>query len=278
MPKVFISYRREDADLFAGRLCDRLQAEYGRENVFMDVDSIPFGVDFRQNIADAVGGCDFCLAVIGGRWLDSDADGRRRIDDPRDYVRLEIATALGAGIPVIPVLVGETVAPKETELPDDLKPLAYRNACPVAPGRDFHLHVERLIKGLGTRPHNVERPERQEVSGSSESWATGSATTPNVRCPWIEIASGPDQGTRYKLSLDRITIGRHPDCDISLSSAAISRYHTQLVRTEAGYEIEDLHTRNGTYVNGRTISDRVLLADGDRIHVGEYILKYRRRP
>jgi hypothetical protein len=104
---IFISYRRDDSSAFAGRLYDRLVERYGMDQVFMDVDNIPPGVDFAEAIAQAVGTCDVLLAVIGQHWLTvTGQDGRRRLDNPRDMVRLEVEAALTRDVPVIPVLVG----------------------------------------------------------------------------------------------------------------------------------------------------------------------------
>ena len=119
----------------------------------MDIDAIPLGVDFRKYLADEVNQCDVLLAVIGDHWLDAAyRDGpkkdTRRLDDPQDYVRIEIESALARGIPVVPLLVGRTAMPGETDLPDGLKELAYRNAAAVRSGPDFHGQVDRLIRGL----------------------------------------------------------------------------------------------------------------------------------
>src|SRR5947209_12396451 len=123
MPKIFISYRREDSEHIAGRIYDRLEPCFGRDNVFLDIDTIPFGVDFREHLDQAVGRCDVLLAVIGERWLevrfkDGPKEGQRRLDDPTDFVRIEIESALARGIPVIPVLVGTARMPDYLELPD----------------------------------------------------------------------------------------------------------------------------------------------------------------
>ena len=142
MPKIFISYRRDDSTAAAGRIYDRLGAHFGRDSVFMDVDAIPFGVDFRQHLTDAVGACDILLAVIGEQWLTP------RLQDAKDFVRIEIEAALKRGIPVIPVLLGKTFMPREEDLPTALAGLSYRNAAPVDPGRDFHGHLDRLIRGI----------------------------------------------------------------------------------------------------------------------------------
>jgi sulfatase modifying factor 1 len=153
MPRIFISYRREDSELFTGRLHDRLEPHFGRENVFMDIDDIPFGVDFRKHLDEAVSRCDVLLAIIGENWLnvchrEGPRQGSRRLEDPADFVRIEILSALARGIPVIPVLVGGARVPTERELPEGLKDLAYRHAAEVRGGRDFKDHVARLIRGL----------------------------------------------------------------------------------------------------------------------------------
>jgi hypothetical protein len=156
MPRIFISYRREDSGDAAGRLCDCLRTRFGHGNVFMDVDSIPYGADFPQHLAQTVSRCDVLLAVIGERWLEIRYDegpkkDQRRLDDPEDFVRIEIQSALTRDIPVVPVLIGQASMPHAEELPDDLKQLAFRNAAEVRPGRDFRAHVDRLAQSLDSR-------------------------------------------------------------------------------------------------------------------------------
>jgi hypothetical protein len=148
MPKLFISYRRDDSIGVAGRIYDRLAAHFGRDAVFMDVDAIPFGVDFRQYLNDAVSRCDVLLAVVGEAWLGICQTGRRRLDDPKDFVRIEVEAGLRRGIPVIPVVIAPAKMPQEADLPETLRELAYRNALVIDPGRDFHSHLDRLIRGI----------------------------------------------------------------------------------------------------------------------------------
>ena len=148
---VFLSYRREDSLHQAGRLYDHLVGRFGRRQVFKDVHSIPPGLDFREILTERVAACDVFLAVIGDRWLSvSGRDGRRRIDDPRDFVRIEIEAALSRKIPVIPVLVGDSSVPPPEELPESLLDLAYRHASRVRPDPDFHHDMDRLIRGIET--------------------------------------------------------------------------------------------------------------------------------
>ncbi len=148
MPKIFISYRRNDSATSAGRIYDRLEGHFGQGQVFMDVDTIRPGVNFVEVVEQAVGVCDGLVAVIGSQWLEaSDATGSRRLEDPADLVRLEIATALERDIRVIPVLVLGAEMPRETDLPEDLKGLAHRNALEVSDNR-FRSDVEQLIEAL----------------------------------------------------------------------------------------------------------------------------------
>jgi hypothetical protein len=100
--KIFISYRRDDSAGHAGRVHDRLEREFGRDLLFMDVDAIPFGVNFVKVLEEEVAKCDELLAIIGPGWLDArDEDGNRRLENPHDYIRIEIAAALKRDIPVI---------------------------------------------------------------------------------------------------------------------------------------------------------------------------------
>src|SRR5262245_23732537 len=106
MPKIFISDRWEDSEHATGRIYDRLELRFGADNVFFDVDAIRTGVDFRRRLAEALGQSDVVLVVIGEAWLgaryrDGPRAGQRRLDDPKDFVRVEVEAALARGIPVV---------------------------------------------------------------------------------------------------------------------------------------------------------------------------------
>ena len=131
--RVFISYRRDGTAGYAGRLFDRLSEHFDPENVFMDVATIEPGLDFVEAIERAVGSCDVLLALIGHEWLQStDAPGHRYLDNPADYVRLEITKALDRNIRVIPVLVDGARMPTVDELPTPLQSLVRRHALEIS--------------------------------------------------------------------------------------------------------------------------------------------------
>lgn len=149
MPTIFISYRRADSASEAGRLYDRLVERYGESGVFKDVDSIPPGVRFPEYITEALEASDVALILIGPRWLDASSGwGRRRLDDPADFVRIEIETALRLGIAVIPVLVNGAKMPPAHRLPENLRPLLQQNAVSLRQDPDFSHDVERVFHAV----------------------------------------------------------------------------------------------------------------------------------
>jgi hypothetical protein len=162
MRAIFISYRREDTEGQAGRLYDDLATQFGEDSVFMDVAGIEPGRDFRRAIDEQVASCGVLLALIGKRWLDAgDESGRRRLDDPMDFVRVETTSALRRDIPVIPVLVQGASMPRAEQLPPDMAELAYRNGVELSHARwDSDLQV--LIRTL--RPHVALSPRRAKTS------------------------------------------------------------------------------------------------------------------
>ena len=146
--KVFLSYRRDDSAPYAGRIQDRLVREFGRDLSFMDVDAVPLGLNFVKVLNDEVAKCDVLLALIGPKWLDArDDSGKRRLDDPNDFVRIEIGAALQRNIAVIPILLDGASIPKPNQLPEALQELALRNGLEVRHA-SFHNDLDRLIQGL----------------------------------------------------------------------------------------------------------------------------------
>jgi tetratricopeptide (TPR) repeat protein len=175
--KIFINYRQDDSPGTAGRLHDRLAQTFGRKNLFMDVDHIPAGVDFGDYLNKQVAACDVFLVVIGPNWLNAKDDrGRRRFDNPDDFVTIEIAAALARNIRVIPVLVDGARTLKADKLPDSVKPLVRRNAVEVRNtqfGRDAEALANKVREAL-----EVARP----VTGRWPFLASGAA--------WLMVPGG----------------------------------------------------------------------------------------
>ena len=146
--QIFISYRRADTSWAVTSLCSSLLKHFSEKQIFRDIDTISPGEDFVDALEEAVSKCDVLIAVIGKDWLNIiNKRGERALDNASDFVRVEIATALKRKIRVIPVLVDNTIMPSAEELPDDLKPLARRNAVELNSHR-FNLDAEQLIKAL----------------------------------------------------------------------------------------------------------------------------------
>ena len=134
--KIFISYRRADSSGVAGRLSDSLSTYFGDERVFRDIEDIAGGANFGNVIEQNLQSADAVIVLIGHSWLAiTDSKGQRRLDDPDDWVALEIAAALRLGISVYPILIENTPMPREEELPEKLKPLSRCNALSITDKR-----------------------------------------------------------------------------------------------------------------------------------------------
>jgi hypothetical protein len=151
MPKLFLSYRRTDTQMVAGRLRQSLVGRFGEEAVFRDKDSIAAGEDWTRAIREGLTGEVVVLALIGHDWAGTaDAEGRRRLDDPTDWNRVELEQALTQGGRVIPVLVDGTQMPRESDLPESLRPLTHLNALKLRDD-DWEPDVERLLRAVGPK-------------------------------------------------------------------------------------------------------------------------------
>ena len=162
MSKIFISYRRSDSEYVTGWIYDRLTTEFGKDEIFKDVDNIPLGVDFRTHLDQAISQCKICLCVIGQDWLDArDNEGNRRLELDQDFVRIELESALSRNIPVIPLLVRGARMPSPQQLPQSLQALAFRNGTVVRSAPDFHRDMDRLIAGIDQHFDNPPQPAPQ---------------------------------------------------------------------------------------------------------------------
>jgi outer membrane protein assembly factor BamD (BamD/ComL family) len=166
--KIFINYRRGDDPGTTGRLFDRLQDVFDPQQLFLDVDNIAPGLDFVRELNDRVAECDIVLSVIGRSWLDSrNAEGKRRLDDPDDFVRIEIESALKQSKRVIPVLVGEGQLPRPEDLPETLRPLTRRNAVRLTHER-FRADTQSLIKALQQALEEIDALKRTQSDVKAE--------------------------------------------------------------------------------------------------------------
>jgi hypothetical protein len=216
--RIFISYRRQDTAYAAGWLFDRLADRYGGGQVFKDVDSIELGDNFVEVLTGAVGSCDVLLALIGPRWLTiADDHGRRRLDSPDDFVRLEIEAALTRKVLVIPILVDDAKIPPAKELPDSLVELVHRQALELSPAR-FASDTSRLLKVLDrtlgeVRYQREEQegsegtagpPPRPEPSGRSSEQRNRSRMLARVRSFWVDgvLEQSLHQIARLELGLE----------------------------------------------------------------------------
>jgi hypothetical protein len=157
--RIFINYRREDTEAAANWLHEKLSQQFGEENVFIDTDDIPAGIDFVEYLRGQIDSCDVFLAMMGRGWATAtDAQGRSRLMSEQDFVRREIRAALARGIPVIPVLVDGTPMPGEMQLPADIMPLRRRQSVDLRL-REFRQDVERLVVKI-REAHRIGRSVR----------------------------------------------------------------------------------------------------------------------
>ncbi len=165
MARIFISYRRQDSPATTGRIYDQLEAAFGSDKVFRDIDDISAGQDFRAKIAQEVDKSDILLVIIGPKWASiTDSNGDRRLDNPNDFVRLEVEEGLkNPKKIVIPVLAENASMPSPETLPKSMRELCYRNAVSVRQDPDFHPDMQKLINqirkitNIGT-PLSQKRP------------------------------------------------------------------------------------------------------------------------
>ncbi len=176
--KIFINYRRSDSEGVTGRLYDRLESVYTRDRLFIDVDSIAKGEDFVRAMTDRVEQAQVLLAVIGPDWLTAtDSEGKRRLDDSGDPVRIELEKALASGKIIIPVLVGRAAMPREKDLPDSLKPLARRNAEEVDHAtfaqdvRRLTAEIDRAMEAENARLAAERKREQARLKAEAEARA-----------------------------------------------------------------------------------------------------------
>jgi TIR domain len=184
MSGVFISYRREDSAAHAGRVYDRLASHLGEQQVFRDIDTLAPGVEFAAVIRERIRACDALVAIIGPNWVTlANAQGQRRLDDPKDLVKAEIAEALWQDKLVIPALVGSAAMPREGDLPHEIAALAQRNAIEISE-RHFDQDLQQLADAVRSK-----MPEQTNALKSVE------VVSPGLAAWWAWLKNSDNRGT-----------------------------------------------------------------------------------
>ena len=219
MAKIFICYRREDGKWPAQWIYNDLVNHFGSESVVFDVDTIPLGTDFREYLNNQVSKCDILLAVIGDQWIEL---LKQRIDQPKDFVRIEIQAALERNIPVVPVLVGEAPVPNEKNLPPELVKLAYSQATEVHAGPDLQTHLKRLMSGLDRLIAERKRKQKEEQKrGETPKTYTNAIGMEFVLIPAGNIMMGshisPEEAVRKYGGIAELFKREHPQHKVTIS-------------------------------------------------------------
>jgi hypothetical protein len=273
MARIFISYRRGDTGGYAGRLCDRLTARFGGDQVFMDIQDIHPGQNFVTSIEDTIATCDCVIVVIGPQWLET---VQKRVQSGDDFVRHEVSSALKRQITVIPVLVGRASMPSAADLPAELAELSLRNAVEIRDER-FDDDVAALEKSLATELHLAEprdvgssprfasrwlvaigllliagatggyflfRPASRVAGDAATAVAVAAPTVPAIDGEWVaEMQKPGQQPFRIRLSFRRVgdsiggmvryPTGDGPMHDVTLKGRALTFYTTHVPQFES---------------------------------------------
>jgi TIR domain len=221
MHKIFISYRREDSIETTGRIYDWLDSRLAPNSIFMDVDSIPPGADFRVAIKDTITSAGVMLVVIGPRWLTvrEPNGGAPRIDNPNDFVRIEVELAIQNNIPIIPILVQEATMPAADDLPNSLTSLAYRTAVKVRPNPDFQGDMIRVMKGIESIDSDIVFSQQ---AGKSSEQAEKEPTNPELDLPPIPEGGRSEYGFYYTRVVTRTIDDKYTEHRIIRKEFALS--------------------------------------------------------
>jgi formylglycine-generating enzyme required for sulfatase activity len=251
---IFISYRRDDAAAWAGRLTADLRRKFPRGDVFQDISAIGIGEDFVDAMRRSLATCAVTIVMIGPRWLGArDEHGQRRLDDPDDWVRLEIEESLKRdGLRVVPLLVGTARMPRAAELPESLRPLARRNAHEIS-DRRWDYDVSELVKALKKIGALAAGPKASGSAGTvapPAEWVPGKVFRDGDDCPEMvvipageflmgspvsEVGRSDDEGPQHIVRIGKpFALGRY-----ALTIGEFSRFvQASGYRTEAERDSE----------------------------------------
>ncbi len=206
MSKILISYRREDNAYITDRIYDRLIQAFP-QSVFRDLDSVPLSDDFLAYLDEQVANCDVFLGVIGRDWLKGKGcKGKSRLQDPEDFVRIEIESALKRQIPVIPVLVQGAIIPEAERLPASIQELSYRHGIAVRPDPDFHKDMDLLIAHLKQPVCGLSEPQMESEGLAKPVQKETKLANHATPADMVKVPKGPflygDENTRTTIDHD----------------------------------------------------------------------------
>jgi hypothetical protein len=241
---VFISYRRGDSAGHTGRLLDSLDDRFGTEAFFRDLESLEVGGDFPAELDKALAGCSVVLVMIGPSWLTAQAGGTRRLDQPGDFVRLEVAGALARkDVRTIPVLVGGAAMPSGDELPEGLKPLASRNAIEISDSR-WDYDVGRLADALVRTAGLKDRRAVQQTTSTGPA-SDVARPKPNKRPSFLGKAAlvvlGGVGAVLGLIVLDAMLSGEPPEIALGTFEHDGLTWTTDTVATDFDWSGADAH-------------------------------------
>ncbi|MGG6239110.1 toll/interleukin-1 receptor domain-containing protein [Nodosilinea sp. AN01ver1] len=236
--RIFISYRRADSLSESGRIYDCLSSEFGENYVYKDVHSISAGSDYRKHIKDALKKCDILIVIIGKSWLTvMEADEQtRRLDNPEDWVRLEIETALKRKIVIIPVLVGGASLPKAHELPKSLKDITYLNSVWIREDRDFRNDIDYLVESI--KDHFSKRNLAVGNSQKTERNQNTEVVQVAFRLPRIKKKSDISQGDRIACFVFTVLAFAFPAVASNIVSAMFGCVFLAMIAVTCIYRLE----------------------------------------
>lgn len=242
-PAIFICYRRHgEGSGYGGRVADKLVRHFGPEQCFRDVENIEAGVDFVESITHAVDACQVLVVVIGPDWATQPgSDSRPRIEDPADFVRIEVSAALRRNIRVVPVLVGGAELPSEDQLPDDLKALNRRQAQELTDSR-WDYDTDRLIETIETIGVKGGHAARKEVLKQRLALGAAVLATVAVVVLGVLLLNRGDESERQSDSTgETTTIGATDGTSSAVSAEAQAALDAERARAlEAQLEVERL--------------------------------------
>lgn len=268
MSAIFISYRREDSEDSARALYESLVPLFGKERLFIDVEDVALGFDFRQAVESSLSTCGVFLAIIGPAWLNitapNDPSGKRRLDNPSDTVRQEIATALkkGGSLPVIPVLIRGASMPTADQLPEDLKDLAFRNGLALI-HLDWEANVKRLVDAITPRVGGAGTKASSQETVVDHQDAALATSSDYFLGQWrVDQIIGPLSGDNV---MDYYSNGRFEGVELDVSGG-----QGQRIQTSGTWEFESLSTQVFRlilrYDNGVVWASKFKVIDRNHIH------------